>query len=46
VKVLLSHNADWNTRDESENTLLHVAALNGNNKTLRYLCQNLQLNIF
>ena len=46
VKLLLKHGANFNCRDECGNTVLHVAALNGNNKTLDYLSKNLKINLF
>ena len=46
VKVLLKHGANFNCKDECGNTVLHVAALNGNNKTLDYLSKNLKINLF
>ena len=46
VKLLLQNDANHNVKDEEGNNLLHLAALNSNNKILDYLAKNLQINIF
>lgn len=46
VKLLLQNEANSNVKDEDDNNLLHLAALNGNNKTLDYLSKNLKISIF
>jgi len=46
VKLLLSQGADFLAKDSAENSVLHVAALNGNNKILAYLAKNLKIDIF
>ena len=46
AKSLLKFGANVNVKDEYGNTLLHVAALNGNNKTLNYIAKNLKINMF
>ena len=45
VKTLLNHRADSKAKDCFDNTVLHIAALNGNNQILDYLSKNLS-NIF
>jgi len=46
LKVLLQHNANFSAKDEDNNGLLHIAALNNNNKMLDYLSKNLKIDIF
>lgn len=46
LKVLLQHDANFLAKDEYNNGLLHIAALNGNNKMLDYLSKNLKIDIF
>lgn len=46
VKALLNHNADFTKKDIFGNTILHIAALNGNNQMMDYIAKNLKLNIF
>jgi ankyrin repeat protein len=40
VKILLSKKARINSVDEQDNTLLHIAAANSNNKVVDYLVKN------
>ena len=46
LKVLLQQGANFAARDEYNNGLLHIAALNSNNKMLDYLSKNLKIDIF
>ena len=46
AKLLLREGADFSRKDEYGNTVLHIAALNGNNKVLDYLSKNLKINLF
>jgi len=46
AKSLLKFGANVHVTDEYGNTLLHVAALNGNNKILDYIAKNLKINMF
>lgn len=46
LKVLLQQDANFLAKDEYNNGLLHIAALNGNNKMLDYLSKNLKIDIF
>lgn len=46
AKSLLKFGANVHVKDDYGNTLLHVAALNGNNKTLSYIAKNLKINMF
>ena len=46
VKALLKYGANFHVKDEYGNTLLHVAALNGNNKIIGYIAKNLKIRIF
>ena len=45
-KTLLKNGANFNCKDEYGNTVLHIAAMNGNNKALNYLSKNLKINLF
>lgn len=46
IKLLLQYNADYTKKDLYENTILHIAALNGNNKIITYIVKNLKIDIF
>jgi len=46
VKTLLTAKADFTTLDIFNNSVLHIAAINGNNKILEYLAKNLKIDIF
>jgi len=46
VKLLLGAKADYNKVDFKNNTILHIAAIYGNNRILDYLMKNLQIDIF
>ena len=46
VKTLLKHKANQKAFDKNGNTLLHIAAINSNNKILDYLGKNLDMDIF
>lgn len=46
VKTLLKNKANYQVVDTADNNLLHIAALNGNNKILEYLGKNLDIEIF
>jgi ankyrin repeat protein len=46
VKILLQAGADFTSKDSYGNTVIHLAAMNGNNKILDYLSKNLKINIF
>jgi ankyrin repeat protein len=46
VKLLLTHKADYKKVDFKNNTVLHIAALNGNNTILEYLVKNLEIDVF
>lgn len=45
VKLLLQHLADYQRKDTFDNTLLHIAALNGNKKILDYIAKNLKIDL-
>lgn len=46
TKTLLKNGANFNVKDDFGNTVIHVAAMNGNNKALNYLSKNLRINLF
>jgi len=46
LKYLLKYDANYNLTDISGNTLLHIAATNGNNKLLDYIAKNLKIDLF
>jgi ankyrin repeat protein len=46
VKTLLQHGANFETRDSLGNSVIHLAAMNGNNKILDYLTKNLKTDMF
>jgi ankyrin repeat protein len=46
VKMLLRHSADYKRKDEYNNTILHIAAINGSNKILEYIAKHLKVDIF
>lgn len=46
VKLLLQAKADFTTKDSYGNSVIHLAAMNGNNKILDYLSKNLKINVF
>jgi len=46
VKTLLSHGANFECRDTLGNGIIHIAAMNGNNKILDYLTKNLKTDMF
>lgn len=46
VKTLLKNKANYKVTDQFDNNLLHIAAMNGNNKILEYLGKNLDIEIF
>lgn len=46
VKTLLKNKANYKVVDQYENNLLHIAAMNGNNKIIEYLGKNLDIEIF
>lgn len=45
-KLLLQWQADSNKKDWNGNSVLHIAALYGCNKTLEYIARNLKVDIF
>jgi ankyrin repeat protein len=45
VKALLNAKADWKKTDEFGNNLLHIAAMNSNNKTMEFIAKTLKLDI-
>lgn len=45
VRLLLQYHADYQRKDSFDNTLLHIAALNGNNRILDYIAKNLKLDL-
>jgi len=46
VKTLLQLGANFECLDEFGNNVLHIAAMNGNNKIIDYLSKNLKIGIF
>lgn len=46
VKALLTKGANYKCEDEFGNTVLHIAAMNGCNKTLEWLAKNLKVELF
>lgn len=46
VKVLLGEGADFKCKDDFGNTVLHLAAVNGNNKMIEFIAKNLKIDIF
>ena len=46
LKVLLLNGANFSNKDYYDNSLLHIAALNNNNKILDWLLKNLKIGIF
>lgn len=46
VKALLSKGVNFKCEDDNGNTLLHIAAINGCNKTLEFLAKNLKIELF
>jgi len=46
MKALLKAGADFKAKDTYQNSLLHIAALNKNNKILNYIVKNMKLDIF
>ena len=46
VKSLLQFGANFECLDEFGNNVLHIAAMNGNNKIIDYLSKNLKIGIF
>jgi ankyrin repeat protein len=46
VKYLLSKGAKFDVKDEHGNSLIHIAALYGNNLILEYLTKNLKIEMF
>ena len=46
VKTLLSKKARTDVVDENDNTLLHIAAANSNNKVVDYLGKNVIVETF
>ena len=43
--VLIKNGAKYDTLDSHGNTLLHVAALNGNNQAIKYIAENLKIDM-
>ena len=46
VKFLLAKGADFNVKDDLGNSIIHIAALYGNNIILEYLTKNLKIELF
>ena len=46
LNVLLLNGANFSNKDYYDNSLLHIAALNNNNKILDWLLKNLKIGIF
>lgn len=46
VKTLLQHGANFESKDTYGNGVIHIAAINGNNKILDYLTKNLKTDMF
>lgn len=46
VKTLLQHGANFECKDAFGNGVIHIAAMNGNNKILDYLTKNLKTDMF
>jgi len=46
LKYLLEAGADYTRKDTFDNTVLHIAALNGNNAMLEYMAKNLKIDLF
>lgn len=46
VKTLLQHGANFDVKDTFGNSVIHIAAMNGNNKILDYLTKNLKIDMF
>ena len=46
VKTLLQHGANFECKDTYGNGVIHIAAMNGNNKILDYLTKNLKTDMF
>lgn len=46
VRCLLSEGANFKSKDEFGNTILHLAAMNGNNKMIDYISKNVKIDIF
>ena len=46
VKALLNKGANYKCEDDQDNTVLHIAAMNGCNQILEFLCKNLKIELF
>jgi hypothetical protein len=46
VKALLNKGVDYKCEDDQGNTVLHIAAMNGCNQILEFLCKNLKIELF
>lgn len=46
VKALLNKGVDYKCEDDQGNTVLHIAAINGCNQILDFLCKNLKMELF
>jgi hypothetical protein len=46
VKTLLQHSANFECKDNFGNSVIHIAAMNHNNKILDYLTKNLKTDMF
>lgn len=46
LKLLLQKGADFNKKDSFDNSILHIAAINGNNKMIDYISKNVKIDIF
>jgi ankyrin repeat protein len=42
----LTEGANFKCKDEFGNTILHLAAINGNNKMIDYISKNVKIDIF
>lgn len=46
VRILLTEGANAKCKDEFGNNILHIAAMNGNNKIIEYMAKNVKIDIF
>jgi ankyrin repeat protein len=46
VKALLGKGVDYRCEDDYGNNVLHIAAINGSNQILEFLCKNLKMELF